>query len=212
MPAHDELPPVVSEMDPAFVSQAGAMLARAFETDPLFMHMFEQAQVREPGLRQVMGAMVRLCLAQGRVYASGDGQVQGCLCLQLPGKRASSWQTLKGWLPSFWNLGLLFARHGLRTKGLDALRLLDQLERNRPEQGHLYVEALGVDPGCQRSGFGRALLLRGLELGQGAGVRAYLETSREENVGYYERFGFQVVEQLHAGRCPTVWRMQTARL
>ena len=72
-----------------------------------------------------------------------------------------------------------------------------------------YLEVLGVDPDAQGAGLGGALIRHGLDLAAAAGAGAFLETSVASNVPYYERFGFEVVdEQNMPGEGPHVWFMR----
>jgi len=72
-----------------------------------------------------------------------------------------------------------------------------------------YLEVLGVDPDAQGDGLGGALIRHGLDFAAAAGAGAFLETSVAGNVPYYERFGFEVVdEQDMPGEGPHVWFMR----
>ena len=74
---------------------------------------------------------------------------------------------------------------------------------------HLYLAVLGTEPAAP--GPGRrvgAVLAPGLELCDREGLPAYLESSKESNVGFYARFGFRVTEEVRMPRGgPTVWLM-----
>ena len=78
-------------------------------------------------------------------------------------------------------------------------RRYDQADRAEYEQGSAEprrrrVEALGSasDPAHQGTGIGTALLEPVLATCDRDGVPAYLESSKEANVPYYERFGWKV--------------------
>jgi ribosomal protein S18 acetylase RimI-like enzyme len=73
-----------------------------------------------------------------------------------------------------------------------------------------YLDAIGVDPARQGEGIGGALIRFGLERANAEGVSAFLETANPRNVGYYERFGFRVVEEGEpAPGGPHIWFMRT---
>jgi hypothetical protein len=38
-------------------------------------------------------------------------------------------------------------------------------------------------------------------------MSCYLESSKESNVPFYERFGFKVIGEIHLLRGPTMWKM-----
>ena len=63
-----------------------------------------------------------------------------------------------------------------------------------------YLALLGVSPGYQRQGIGGALLTPVLQRADREGAACYLGTFVADNVPFYERRGFQVVE---AGVEPT---------
>jgi ribosomal protein S18 acetylase RimI-like enzyme len=74
-----------------------------------------------------------------------------------------------------------------------------------------YLDAIGVDPTRQGEGIGSALIRFGLEQASADGVDAFLETANPRNVGYYERFGFRIVEQgVPAPEGPHIWFMRTS--
>jgi len=86
-----------------------------------------------------------------------------------------------------------------------ALRLFDQIERRHPAEPHWYLALLGVDPKWQGRGLGGALLEPVLHRCDEAGRPAYLETQKPENVAFYRRFGFEVLEEVRIEGAPPVW-------
>ena len=87
--------------------------------------------------------------------------------------------------------------------------LWDWIEERVPDDVW-YLDALGVEPSRQGRGVGAALIRHGLDSAAHAGVDAFLETGTERNVGYYERFGFRVVD--HGSPTldgPRIWFMRT---
>lgn len=73
-----------------------------------------------------------------------------------------------------------------------------------------YLDVIGVDPRRQGTGIGGALIHFGIERASAAGDDAFLETSVPGNVGYYERFGFRVVDEGEPSPdAPHIWFMRT---
>src|SRR4029078_5686236 len=85
---------------------------------------------------------------------------------------------------------------------------VEEVERRHPPEPHLYLAVLGTDPPAQGRGIGTAVLRPGLDLCDREGLPAYLESSKESNVGFYARFGFRVIAEVRMpGEGPTVWLM-----
>src|SRR5690606_23225795 len=77
-----------------------------------------------------------------------------------------------------------------------ATELLEQRRRAHVAAPHWYLSALGVHPDRQRQGIGTALLTTTLERADADRTPVYLETATAHNVLLYERYGFEVVEDL----------------
>lgn len=72
---------------------------------------------------------------------------------------------------------------------------------------HWYLMILGVDPECQGQGWGGSLMEPVLREAREAGLAVYLETSREDNVSFYERHGFRLAEASVTPGGLRVWAM-----
>jgi ribosomal protein S18 acetylase RimI-like enzyme len=78
-----------------------------------------------------------------------------------------------------------------------------------PDEPVWLLDLIGVDPSAQGRGYGQRLLRHGLALAAADGRPAFLETANPDNVAYYERVGFGVVESAIApGGGPQVWFMR----
>jgi GNAT superfamily N-acetyltransferase len=119
-----------------------------------------------------------------------------------------------GAYPRPWTSLLYTLRGAGRTSvasGLRGLRTMSMIRRHHPVTGpHYYVEILGVAPPLKGLGLGGSLLrdvLARADRASGGGVPVFLETSREHNVDYYRRFGFDVILEYTLPRGPRVWAM-----
>ena len=87
----------------------------------------------------------------------------------------------------------------------------DTMRAHRPAEPHFYLQGLGTDPPRQGEGLASAVLQPVLTRCDADGIPAYLESTKERNVGFYEGHGFAVVgcEQIPLGG-PPLWLMWRA--
>ena len=97
---------------------------------------------------------------------------------------------------------LLGRRVGLATS------VLTTIERAHPPGPHYYLAGLGTDPTHQGTGVGSAVLGPVLARCDQEGIGAYLESSKERNVPFYNRHGFEVTRELQLPKGgPPIWLM-----
>lgn len=96
---------------------------------------------------------------------------------------------------------------GRRLPG--ALSVLGETDKVHPAEPHWYLGFLGTDPEHQGKGHGSSVLGPVLQRCDTEGVPAYLESSKEANVPFYERHGFEVTSTLDLakGKGPRMWLM-----
>lgn len=180
------------------VPQLAAMLARAFQDDPVTAWFMRNEARRPKYAARFFGWQLHRLLGQEQVHVAGDGDAAAIWAL--PGQwRESNWQALR-----------LFVSlvPALLTHLPAAARGVEQVETRHPSDPHLYLAVLGTEPAAQGRGLGSAALRPGLELCDREGLPAYLESSKESNVGFYSRFGFRVTGEVRMpGDGPAVWLM-----
>ncbi|MCL6282123.1 GNAT family N-acetyltransferase [Ruegeria sp. 2012CJ41-6] len=99
-------------------------------------------------------------------------------------------------------------RHSGPRRLIRALPADDEFARHRPKEPHFYLYAIGTTLAGRGKGMGGKLLKAGLEQADKAGLPAYLESSKEENIGFYRNYGFEVTGTCHPVEgCPKEWLM-----
>ena len=176
----------------------GASLAAAFADDPVWTWMTGPRADWTPRatdwFSREAGAKLR-----GHAEVLVDDRCRGTAIWAPPGRwRASTREGLAVALPSL----RLFGR---RT--LQGLKLVAMVEKHHPREPHWYLALLGTAPDAQGTGIGGALISTITRRCDRDGLPAYLESSKEENVSYYARHGFEVTEELRVGGGPTLWAM-----
>ncbi|MES9539709.1 GNAT family N-acetyltransferase [Actinomadura sp. NPDC000600] len=195
--------PAVRTAADADADTLAAVLGRAFDDDPVWRWLLPDDATRVRRMTALFGILLRrVHLPHGATEAAGRGNAPEAAALWDP--------------PGRWSVPLrLQAAHtvpllrilGARTPA--TLRTLGAMEKHHPPEPHWYLAVLGTDPPAQGNGLGAALLRSRLDRCDAEGLPAYLESSKELNVPYYERFGFRVTRELPLpGKgCPPVWLM-----
>jgi GNAT superfamily N-acetyltransferase len=91
-----------------------------------------------------------------------------------------------------------------------ALRSLSAVEHLHPTEPHWYLAVLGTAPRDQGKGVGSALLAPVLDICDRDGLPSYLESSKESNIPFYGRHGYEVTSEITLPGGPTVWAMWRA--
>jgi ribosomal protein S18 acetylase RimI-like enzyme len=189
----------------ADITELSHVLGRAFYDDPVSIWIMPDDKARAAHLRIFFGAVTRYHhLAGGGAEVGCDGPTIGAAALwDPPGRWKQSVREQLMMMPSF-ILGF-----GLRlTVGRRLGELLEQMKRQHPEEPHWYLAVIGSDTAVRGKGYGQALMRSRLDRVDAEHAPAYLESSKPENVPYYQRFGFEVTGEIVLPQGgPTLWPM-----
>lgn len=177
------------------------MFARAFADDPVWMWMCKARVRRFTRLAAPFFATETRQYLPSMSAWTVPGADAGALWAP-PGAWRVSPLDLARWAPSAVRL---FGVHLPRS--LSALAVVDKIH---PSEPHWYLALLGTDPDHQGTGLGSTVLRPVLERCDRDGFPAYLESSKEANLGFYARHGFEVTGQIEMGRDhngPPMWTM-----
>jgi ribosomal protein S18 acetylase RimI-like enzyme len=191
--------PLVRRATAADVDSMAAQLAKTFWDDPVTSHIFRDEARRDGGLRAFFATQMRAdYLPFGGCYVA-EGYTGSAIWAPagkplLTGLKAVL--TMFPVLPYVWNR--------LPT----TLRILNKMESMHPHEPHWYLATLGTDPAAQGQGVGSALMRPVLEHCDAEGWPAYLESSKERNIPFYSRHGFEVVKEVPLpDNGPSIWTM-----
>ena len=178
-------------------------LSQAFWDDPVISHVLPEGIAdRRKRLETFLRLGSKGALPHGSLYAIGgaNGDVAGAAVWKPPGHWRVTPREILPALPA-----MLWA---LRTRARVGVQMLNAIEAEHPTEPHWYLEILGTHPEHQGKGLGSALLAPVLAHCDAEGEPAYLESSKEQNIPFYERHGFRVTKELHPpGGAPTLWAM-----
>jgi ribosomal protein S18 acetylase RimI-like enzyme len=198
----EELVPAVRRALGSDARDLAVVLARAFEDDPVWSWMLPDETTRRGRLGIVFDTLVRHVHLRngGAELAALDGPTGSVALWDPPGQWRLSFDVLLRQMPAF--------LRGFGTRLPAAFAALTTVERHHPGEPHWYLSYLGTDPVVQGRGLGGALMRSRLDRCDREGTTAYLESSKESNIPFYENFGFRVTREISMPRyCPPVWAM-----
>lgn len=175
-----------------------ACLSRAFEDDPVSRFIFPHERDRLTRLRTFYREVIRMMAPQGVVHT--DSALRGAAVWRAPARApAGRLRALRD------GVGMMLALRGAVKRAM----VLEQVAGPaRPREPHWYLAILGTDPSQQGRGVGSSLLAPVLRRCDDDHLPAYLESSKQENVPFYERHGFRVIGELPIPGGPRLWSMR----
>jgi ribosomal protein S18 acetylase RimI-like enzyme len=190
--------------DLALAAQVGK---RAFFDDPFFSFLFPNDKMRTRSLPIFFRTVFAHMGPKGKVVTVRNerDEIVGI----------AAWQTTGGYPPGIGvqlaqmpgSIRAMFPRAKSFTEGVKYMSALMDVHR---KEAQWYLMVLCADPSDQRSGVGTMLLEHAFAEVDAEGVGSYLETPREDNVAYYRRFGYELVDTIRpiegAPTYYTMWR------
>lgn len=176
-------------------------LSRAFADDPVFEYLFGSSPSADQRRQRFFELTLPVHLTRWEISIPSLEPVAAAVWAP-PGRwRVRARDTiavLPGLLGVFGPRGLAHLVDYQRLEHLHA----------RHAEPHYYLAVLGTDPDHRGRGLADALMRPVLERCDVQGLGAYLESSKESNLAFYGRYGFEVVaaHEFHRGG-PTVWPM-----
>lgn len=191
---------VVNKAQRGDYEQVARILGEAFGQDPVF-NWFCQAS---PALYASMfrSELMNLYRHHDHVFIN---QTQTGASMWLP-PGISTHQPAR--LSAFVLLTRILVKGGLKSlKRGDYLQTA--MAKAHLKEPHFYLHAIGAVQGSQGKGIGSAMLKHGVRLADEARKPAYLESSNIRNNPLYERFGFEITEEIQLpDDGPSIWSMK----
>lgn len=179
------------------------VLTEAFADDPVLRWLITSDARWARHAPSFFTAVTNLELPRGRVWVAeraDTGEPGGVSIWAAPGQ----WRTpVLGGLRHLPRMLWAYGRGGFR-----ALRALRTNEHHHPTVEHWYLAVLGSAPILRGHGYGHAALEAGLQQADDDGLPCYLESSKQSNLAFYARHGFEVTGTWGVGPGgPAVWGM-----
>lgn len=191
--------PDVRKATTADIELLATTLARAFADDPVMSFLFPERKHLERLRKFFHYELSHNYLRRDETWTTTEG-VRGAAIWAPPNRWQQSRADVLRMVPA---LTTTLGRNTLR-----ALKALNTIEAAHPPGEHYYLAVLGTDPAAQGKGVGAACLAPVLARCDNEGIGAYLESSKERNVPFYNRHGFEVTRELKLpDGGPPLWLM-----
>jgi ribosomal protein S18 acetylase RimI-like enzyme len=173
------------------------MIARAFHDDPVSEYLFPNPADRPGRSAAFYGFVLSMMQGHGAVYV--EDEIRGAALWQAPSPpRPGPVRTFMT------GLALWAAIRGAMSRLTVMGRAISKAHLREP---HWYLGVLGTDPDAQGQGIGSALIEPVLQRCDAEGLPAYLESSKERNLSFYRRHGFEVDSEIQVPDGPMLWPM-----
>ena len=168
------------------------MLGGAFQTDPLWTVVIGDSVRRPEMLVRMFTALIKTtAVAQGVVERTPG--LEGVALWFPPGKDMGVWAMARAGfaMPRF----IMRLPRSDRERMMSVLRQVGERREALMSEPHWYVAAIGVDSESQGMGFGSVLMSHGIARANRDEAPIYLETETERNIAFYQKLGFDVIEE-----------------
>lgn len=174
-------------------------MVESFDDDPVLNWFVRQDQQRSQAFQLIFQYFFRRSVHKKHVFTAGD--FSGSAIWYPPGQ----WRG--GVFEQLLNLPLIIRACGLsRIPGI--IKALNILENNHPSTPHYYLHFIGVSAQARGKGVGGCLMREVLKKCDEDGIPAYLENSKETNIGFYQGYGFEVKRCIKFEEgAPDIWLM-----
>lgn len=163
------------------------ILSDSFDKNKSVNYVVKQDNNRRERIRRLMEYCFDDCFQFGEVYLSDNRQA--CALILMPERKSTSLKTILS--------DLKLARTCIGITRLPKVLIREsKAKKHHPKSPILYLRFIGVSPGEQRKGTGKALLNDIINESIQRKKSIYLETSMPENLPFYKGAGFEVYQEL----------------
>lgn len=173
------------------------LLGRAFFDDPVAAYLFPDPTSRAE--RYARFASIAIDAFAGSAVVMTETGLRSAAIWQAPSPSPTG---------MLHQLRLLAALVGLTRTGFGRIaRMSELMARHHLREPHWYLAVLGTDPSARRSGLASAVLEPVLARCDRERMPAYLESSKATNIPFYNKHGFEVIDELVIPGGPSLWPM-----
>lgn len=171
------------------LNKASAILSQSFNNYPIFNHIIPDPEYRKDKLKYLCRFLLSLGIAKGEVIGPSNKMEGVSIWLPSKGSNGSGMDAIRAGL-----LNLFFhIKPGTVSRFIEVGKIKGEMRAEIIKGQYYLCDMIGVDPLLQKQGFGRRMIEAKLLEFDRVKMPCYLETSKHENIVYYERFGFSQI-------------------
>lgn len=176
---------------------AVATIVAAFASDPLVTWLFRGDRY-QPGATAFFACLYDMRLGGGEIRVTDD---LAAVSLWTPpgGYREATEERQARWE--------VFEREAESAEAERFAQFVAALDEHGELPDCWQLGVLGTHPARQGEGLGSSVVTPLLEVADADGLPVHLETAIETNIGFYQRFGFEVLRVLDVPDGPRIWEM-----
>jgi ribosomal protein S18 acetylase RimI-like enzyme len=173
------------------LNKASALFSQSFNNYPIFNYIIPDPEYRKAKLKYLGHFLLRLGFARGEVIGPSN-KIEG-VSIWLPpkGSKSSSLHPIRAGLLNLF----VHVKPGTISRFIEVGKIKGKMRAQIIKGQYYSCDMIGVDPLFQRQGFGRKMIEAKLLEFDREEIPCYLETSKQENIAYYERFGFSQINE-----------------
>ena len=162
------------------------VLTDAFSKESMWKEVFTDEEKN----RILTEVMVRFCLKYGSVYATSEN-FEGIMALAPHDKEMTTWTIVRS---GAFFLSMKIADEAKKMEVLNSA--VEEAKKSLNLGSHIHLLMMGVSQEFQGKGFGGKLLRVLIEKAEAEKKSIYLETQKQNNVKFYEKYGFSVKKKI----------------
>ena len=169
------------------LKNAVKVLTDAFSKESMWKEVFTD----EKKNRILTEVMVRFCLKYGNVYATSE-KFEGIMAIAPHDKEMTTWTILRS---GAFFLSMKIADEAKKMEVLSVA--VEEAKKSLNLGSYIHLLMMGVAQEFQGKGFGGNLLRALIEKAEAEKKSIYLETQKENNVKFYEKYEFSVMKKIN---------------
>ena len=168
------------------LDKAVTVLDSAFSEDSMWKEVFDDEEKN----RILTEVMVRFCLTYGNVVSTSN-KLEGVMAIAPYGKDMNLVSIIRS------GAFLLSMKIGNESKKFKVLSdAVEEAKKTLDLDPYIHLLIMGVSQESQGKGLGGKLLKALIEKSESERKPIYLETQKEDNIYFYEKYGFNVKKKI----------------